>query len=789
MDPVSSRRRTLLLLLLLATLAGAGAWWHRELIYGPDLDTIGGGQRHRILLSNVSPRQVHSVWKPVLLFRNGEFHGCGTLVSPGGKKPFVVASRHQFPDGFEGYCTYQVVRPFDPTRHPISHVAPLDERRDLVICRPGEPTLLLGVDSGYYDPLMRNGRYPVNSGPLRSLMSDREHQGAEFTEDPMAKRSDVLRILGRRIVGPGESGSGFVTADGDLFVLTRGGPLEADAVEYYEHYNIRPPASADTEDTGYRISRSELEAVDTESAAWLRRAEFYQSYVRAQRELARAVPSIDLPDDLDRLRSDPRLQAVPGLHARLRGLETTGREEFGLGLRRGQRCSRAIARYQMAVGRFIEADRIFQDLLDHNPHSNAPVHVEYGLSLLAQDFSRVAGVQFGYARKIHEERYGGDPALGLLDAWREAAAHSAAGDHEASLKASRRAEAWLKEERDTGIAALARLANRFHDLERESRAIVLWEEIVRTERGAEALPAAEGTDTRHPGSTPELMRTVAAVLREKGHPIEAAGVHGRLARWLRLNAPEGSAAAVDEATQEVLRQGPEVWPSLSVCRLAAASIRRIGPGQGDEGPFLDSVEMIAGRLASADHVGEAEAMWRRQIELLAEVPGAGDEEADDRLIRAVTELAELLSDSGRPEEALALVAGHLPEGRAGRESPGSDAGRLLLARARAERAAGERAAAEADLYAALRILESEDREGDPIGPARVHNQIALLREDERRVTDAMKHLEVVMTQLRLAGLKSDSLPVIETRQRLAQLAQRGETLPPPLGVPEPVYSG
>lgn len=788
MDARLLTRKTLLLFLLLLTLAGAGAWWHRELIFGPDLDRIGGSHRQRILLSSVSPRSVHSLWKPVFLFHNGEFFGCGTLVSHEGQNPFVVATRHQFPDGTEGCWSYQVIRPFDPARHPISHVAPLDEERDLVICRPGESKVLVGLDTDYYDPRLRKSVYPLNTGPLRSLMSGREHLGVEYAQDEMSPGSDVVRALGRRTVGPGESGSGYVTGEGALFVVSRGGDLTPDEVGQMGEFSLTPPPSADQVTTGYRIRRGELEAVDVESPAWIRRADHYQEHARAQLELARTVPPIDLPGDIEGLRSDPRLRAVPPLLERLNGLEAAALSRFGVEPRRGQDCSRAMARFAMIRGDWRQADRICQELLDHNPFNNAAAHVEYGLNLIAQGFTRVGGVQLGFARTIHEERYAGHKSLALLDAWREAAALSANGEHDAAREARDRADAMIARARDAGPAGLTELANGFMDMRREKWARKFY---------AEAL--AESPEARKPpdadGGMDDLLREVAGVLKGDGHADLAAGVIHRLTRH---NVRRSGTSEEDriESLNRFLRTEPPTGVSMEVARACAGLADRLTPDAGRTDVFLDSLERVAARLAETDHHGGAERLWHRVLELTDEFPAdrgdaAGDagenKEMRSRRTRAVVALADVLTDAGRPQDALDEISARIGEDFRAADLALPAAPDLLLARARAHRAVGERAAAETDLRQAILHIPADG--GDHTAPARIHGLLALLREDERRVTDAMEEMRLAMSELRKTGLKSDSLPLIEARQKLSQLAEQGETVPPPLGVPDRVYAG
>lgn len=197
---------------------------------------------------------------PVFLYLNNEFHACGTLVERKGKEPFIFTSQHQFMKGFSGDFAYQVLRPYGEEKHPIkSATTSVYPDADIVICELGDGGKIDGFSSiRDFAPHMRV--LPGKTQGYTSLMSGERFEGfAVHTPDDRANSCPEVSLFFKTIVGPGESGSGWVGDDGTLFIVSTGGQIPREELDKLKEQGLVPPKGIEHIVNGHVITLEELE--------------------------------------------------------------------------------------------------------------------------------------------------------------------------------------------------------------------------------------------------------------------------------------------------------------------------------------------------------------------------------------------------------------------------------------------------------------------------------------------------------------------------------------------------
>lgn len=181
--------------------------------------------------------ELSSVYTPVVILRNGDVQGCGTLwESPYGLQ--ILTAAHLFPVGVRDYFNFAPIRRLTDISF-INKVQPslgtltYKDGFDAAIAIPGERTLVQGFEA-YSEATdgVRTRDVEYSTAPLelkgvrfRSLLTGEFYPCVGTVVDtdsdsPFLVKGIVLPLLTR----PGESGSGFVTDEGDVAVLFASDP-------------------------------------------------------------------------------------------------------------------------------------------------------------------------------------------------------------------------------------------------------------------------------------------------------------------------------------------------------------------------------------------------------------------------------------------------------------------------------------------------------------------------------------------------------------------------------------
>lgn len=176
-------------------------------------------ERQQAILNRLPPQPVSSAHIPVHIYRNGRFFASGTQMNfPSG--PLVLTAEHLFahPQDGPAYYSYRPLYPKDAKEVTISSVGYLSSQPaltgfDIAGCRPGSAK-----------PIKQFSRKPMEQivgGHLRPPRSDQW-----FTCLTDGKRYQALLAspeLGQIFLNyqamPSESGTGFVSSEGQLLIL------------------------------------------------------------------------------------------------------------------------------------------------------------------------------------------------------------------------------------------------------------------------------------------------------------------------------------------------------------------------------------------------------------------------------------------------------------------------------------------------------------------------------------------------------------------------------------------
>lgn len=151
-------------------------------------------------------------FKPVMIFRDGTFDGMGTLIEEPPLPPYIATAKHLFINDWSAYYTYEILCPGEGGRRPIESVECSDsDGPDLAIARPGKATPI-EVDVQLEDVMnaAKGGYHKYLRSELTSTLTGRPHQslGLSWREAPAFLPRRV--IFAEKIIGNGESGTGFV---------------------------------------------------------------------------------------------------------------------------------------------------------------------------------------------------------------------------------------------------------------------------------------------------------------------------------------------------------------------------------------------------------------------------------------------------------------------------------------------------------------------------------------------------------------------------------------------------
>lgn len=178
------------------------------------------GVTERDMLSFAARYEISPVWHAVLLYRNDCFIGVGTLYLNSTQREIIVTAGHLFQqDGQEYLWSFRRLYPLANWREPIASAAfvPGAEKLDIAFCVSGPLTPIRGFCPFRIGDLeMSNFTCHVlpKSFELRSLVSGKATTcGGKVVQGPVSYAVVPWNSL------PGESGTGFVNKDGNLFVL------------------------------------------------------------------------------------------------------------------------------------------------------------------------------------------------------------------------------------------------------------------------------------------------------------------------------------------------------------------------------------------------------------------------------------------------------------------------------------------------------------------------------------------------------------------------------------------
>lgn len=186
---------------------------------------------YQSILSRLSAMPVHPYFRPVHLFLGDDtWMGSGTLsLNPLRQHSVVVTASHIFSvSRLPDFMYYRVLQPYSAERFPLaSAIGGVGDasqpsfETDIAVCTPGPPARV-GCFSNHLGGRWPTGKrfaaYPQREGAAVSVVTGEEVPVLGFLRPERGPTYYVLQYQSC----PGESGTGFVKSEHELFVLSSG---------------------------------------------------------------------------------------------------------------------------------------------------------------------------------------------------------------------------------------------------------------------------------------------------------------------------------------------------------------------------------------------------------------------------------------------------------------------------------------------------------------------------------------------------------------------------------------
>ena len=183
------------------------------------------------ILASAFSSAISAVWHPVLLYRNDCFVGMGTLYRNEIQEERIVTAGHLFQNDGQSYLwSFRRLHPLAGYREEIATAAfiPGADFLDMAFCVPGKQVLIRGFCPSHMGAFeTSNFRCMLLPQPIeiRSLVSGKAALWGGTVECGLV----MYAVIPWNSL-PGDSGTGFVGVDGELFVLK--GSVEIEPEDY-----------------------------------------------------------------------------------------------------------------------------------------------------------------------------------------------------------------------------------------------------------------------------------------------------------------------------------------------------------------------------------------------------------------------------------------------------------------------------------------------------------------------------------------------------------------------------
>jgi len=320
-----------------------------------------------LLRAKLTASADRSHFTPVTIYRDRTFAGCGTLVSDTQNPEYVVTAAHLFHPDTDCYYEFEILSHSHEQRRTIAHASPTsDLTRDVAICYPGSRRKIHGfktAEKWYFTADTINTK-------LVSTIS-----GAQFStffrssSEYDSVRAAYVFLYTKTILegGYGESGSGYLGPDNQLFVLSGG-----ISVTGWYGYLLSQTELAPLGDTNHFTTLASLPeplepAIPFEPNRDPELYEILDHYLDLQVELVKFVPQMRRVSLIIGGFLKEEEAKLNDLVDRMDTLEKRAKAEFDKVLAPTLACKLSMAASLVRRGRYREAEEIYRGALDQSP--------------------------------------------------------------------------------------------------------------------------------------------------------------------------------------------------------------------------------------------------------------------------------------------------------------------------------------------------------------------------------------------------------------------------------------